>query len=143
MRRATISNDELQLRILAELEEAGQGELVSLLNTVIDETQGRPAEVAVFRDAVDQLISKGLILMAPENEPGQRLVEVDAAQSRAMVSEVLGSLFFGVDDLHWTADPFVYSYAVLTETGTAASEKVLDDRGYRWWYHEENDDEVA
>jgi hypothetical protein len=89
-----ISNEEMQQRILAELEEcAAEQELVTLLNTVIADRQGRPEEVTLFREAIGQLIDKGLTLMAPKNEPGQRVVEVDAAQSRAMVSEVLAPLF--------------------------------------------------
>jgi len=134
-----ISNDEQQLRILAELEEAGEEELVALLNTAVDETQGRPEEVALFREAMEQLIDKGLVLMAPQNKPGKRLVEVDAKQSLAMLSEVLGSLFFGADDLHWTADLGARSYVVLTPAGRSASERVLGERGYRWWYYEDDE----
>jgi hypothetical protein len=133
-----ISNDELQLRILAELEEAGEEILVALLNTMNDEKQGRPEEVAPFREAMEQLIDKGLVLMAPEREPGKRLVEVDAEQSHAMLSEILGLLTFRADQLHWTVDPFVYTYAVLTDAGRIASEKVLDERGYQWWYYEDD-----
>lgn len=139
-----ISNDEVQQRILAELEEcAAEMELVSLLNTVIDYREGRPEEVTLFREAMRQLIDKSLVLMAPENEPGQQTVEVDAAQSRAMVSEVLESLFFGTDDLHWTADPFVITYAVLTEAGRLAGKQLLDERGYEWWYDEQDTDETS
>jgi hypothetical protein len=135
-----ISNDEMQQRILAELEEcAAEQELVTLLNTVIADRQGRPEEVTLFREAIEQLIDKGLTLMAPKNEPGQRVVEVDAAQSRAMVSEVLAPLFFGADDLHWTADPFVTTYAVLTDAGRLAGKKLLDERGYEWWYDEDDE----
>lgn len=134
-----ISNDELQLRILAELEEAGEDYLIALLNAMNDEKQGRPEEVEQFREAIAQLIDKGLVLLAPENEPGQRLVEVDAAQSRMMLSEVLDSLFFAADDLHWTADLGARSYVVLTPAGRSASEKVLGERGYRWWYYEDSD----
>ena len=137
-----ISNDEQQLRILAELEEAGEEELVALLNTAVDKTRGHPEEVALFREAMEQLIDKGLVLMAPQNEPGKRLVEVDAKQSLTMLSEVLGSLIFGADDLHWTADPFVYTYAVLTDAGRLAAKKLLGERGYRWWYNED-DSETA
>jgi hypothetical protein len=136
-----VSSDELQLRILAELEEAGHDYLVASLNSMNDEKQGRPEEVEQFREAITQLIGKGLVLLAPENEPGQRWVEVDAAQSRAMLSEVLDSLFFAADDLYWTADPDARSYVVLTPAGRSASEKVLGERGYRWWYYE--DDEGA
>lgn len=135
-----ISRDEIQARVLAEVEEcAAEQELVALLNTVIDETQGRPEEVALFREAMEQLIDKGLVLMAPENEPGQQTVEVDAAQSRAMLSKILGSLYFGSDDLHWTLDPFVYTYAVLTDAGRLAGKEVLGERGYRWWYYEDDE----
>ena len=66
-------------------------------------------------------------------------VEVDAAQSRAMLSEILGSLYFGSDDLHWTLDPFVYTYAVLTDAGRLAGKEVLGERGYRWWYYEDDE----
>ncbi len=44
-----ISNDELQLRILAELEEAGEDYLIALLNSMNDAKQGRPEEVEEFR----------------------------------------------------------------------------------------------
>jgi hypothetical protein len=135
-----VSSDEMQQRILAELEEcAAVLELVTLLNTVIADRQGHPNELTLFREAMEQLIEKGLVLMAPQNEPGQRVVEVDAGQSSAMVSEVLEPLFFGADDLHWTADPFVTTYAVLTESGRRAGAKLLDERGYEWWYDDADD----
>jgi hypothetical protein len=101
-----ISSEELQLRILAELEEAGEDILVALLNSMNDEKQGAPEEVAHFREAIEQLIDKGLVLMAPEREPGKYLVEVDAAQSHAMLAETLRPILFRSDDLHWTVDPF-------------------------------------
>jgi hypothetical protein len=132
-----ISNDELQLRILAELEEVGHEDLVALLNTMNDEKQGRPEEVAQFRQALEQSIDKGLVLMAPENEPGQRLVKVDAEQSHAMLAEIIQLLSFRATDLHWMIDPFVYAYAVLTHAGKIASRKVLSERGYQWWYYED------
>jgi hypothetical protein len=134
-----VSSDELQLRILAELEEAGHDYLVALLNSMNDEKQGRPEEVEQFREAIEQLIDKGQVLLAPENEPGQRWAEADAAQSRAMLSEILGSLIFDADDLHWTADPGARSYVVLTPAGRSVSEKVLGERGYRWWYYEDEE----
>jgi hypothetical protein len=135
-----ISGDELQARILAELEECAAEEvLVALLNTVIDETEGRPEEVTLFREAIRKLIDQGLVLMAPKNEPGERLVEVDAAQSRAMLVETLQPLFFRADDLRWTADPFASTYAVLTDAGRLAGKKLLGERGYRWWYYEDDE----
>lgn len=138
-----ITNDELQLRILAELEEAGEDYLVALLNAMNDEKQGRPEEVEQFREAIEQLIDKGLVLMALENEPGQQTVEVDAARSRAMLTQRLRSLYFRADDLHWTADPGARSYVVLTPAGRIASEKVLGERGYRWWYYEDDAEGTA
>jgi hypothetical protein len=135
-----ISREELQARILAEAEECAAEEvLVALLNTVIDETQGRPEEVTLFQEAMEQLIDKGLVLMASERDARKYLVEVDAPQSRAMLVETLRPLFFRIDDLHWTADPFVPTYAVLTDAGRLAGKKLLGERGYRWWYHEDND----
>jgi len=135
-----ISSDELQQRILAEVEECAAEEvLVALFNTVIDEMLGRPEEVTLFREAMEQLIDKGLVLMAPQNEPGKHTVEVDAGQSRVMLVETLRPLFFRPDDLRWTADPFVPTYAVLTEAGRLAGKKLLGERGYRWWYYEDDD----
>jgi len=135
-----ISSDELQQRILAEVEECAAEEvLMALFNTVIDEMLGRPEEVTLFREAMEQLIDKGLVLMAPQNEPGQHTVEVDAGQSRAMLVETLRPLFFRADDLRWTADPFVPTYAVLTEAGRLAGKKLLGERGYRWWYYEDDE----
>lgn len=135
-----ISSDEMQQRILAEVEECAAEEvLVAVLNTVIDETEGFPEEVTLFREAIQQLIDEGLILMAPKNEPGERLVEVDAAQSRAMLVETLQPLFFRADDLRWTADPFVSTYAVLTDAGRLAGKKILGERGYQWWRYEDDE----
>jgi hypothetical protein len=134
-----ISSDEMQQRILAELEEAGEDYLIALLNSMNDAKQGRPEEVEEFRKAIEQLIDKGLVLMAPDNEPGQRLVKVDAAQSHAMLTERLRPLYFREEDLHWTADPGARSYVVLTPAGRIASEKVLGERGYQWWYYEDDE----
>lgn len=139
-----ISADELQARILAEVEECAATEiLVPLLNTVIVETQGRPEEVRLFREAMEHLIDNGLVLMAPENEPGKPLVEVDAEQSHAMLVDALQPLLFLADELRWTADPFVPAYAVLTDAGRLAGKKLLGERGYRWWYYEEDADEIS
>lgn len=54
-----ISNDELQARILAEVEECAATEiLVPLLNTVIIETRGRPKEVTLFRQLLSLMKDK-------------------------------------------------------------------------------------
>lgn len=137
-----ISNDELQLRILAELEEAGKDYLIALLNSMNEDKQGRPEEIESFREAVEQLIEKSLVLLTSENEIGRLTVKLDAAQSRMLLTERLQALYFRADDLHWTADSVPLTYVRLTPAGRIESEKVLGERGYNWWYYEDDEPPV-
>jgi hypothetical protein len=128
---------ELQQRIVSELEEAGEQELITLLNTVADFRQGRPEEVSLYRDALHGLIEEGLVLMAPERVPGNATVEADACRSRQMVIDRFDGLQFVQDELYWVRTPFIYSYVVATESGMARAREVLGERGYEWWYYED------
>jgi len=133
-----ISIDELQQRIVSELEEAGEQELITLLNTVADFRQGRAEEITLYRDAVHGLIGKGLVLMAPERVRGNATVEVDATRSCQMVNDVLDGLYFVEAEFYWTRTPFIYSYVVATEAGMARARAILGERGYEWWYYEDD-----
>jgi len=133
-----ISIEELQQRILSELEEAGEQGLITLLNTVADFRQGREAEVATYQNALRDLIDQGLILMAPERVTGHALAEVSAEHSHRMVIDGLNGLHFVKDQLYWTKTRSTDSYVVATEAGMARAREVLSERGYEWWYYEDD-----
>lgn len=133
-----ISIDELQQRIVSELEEAGEETLLTLLNTVADFRQGRAEEVVLYRDALHGLIDDGLVLMAPERIPGNKTVEVDARRSRQMVIDRLEGVHFVEEQHYWTKTPTTESYVVATEAGMTRAREILGERGYEWWYYEDD-----
>jgi hypothetical protein len=132
-------SQEMQLRILATLEEAGQDRANPLLNTVIAPT-GTIAEVAIFQNALSNLVIAGLIYVRLTSEPhgDQLLSNEDGLMEIARFSEHYQfdkRERLWLDDRHGgppyyqTPEPEV----VLTPAGRSKSVEVLELRGYAWW----------
>lgn len=123
------SQSETAVRILSELEEAGEEELVTLINTVMPRT-GEPSELDEFSSAVRDLISSGAITterkgISQSFEPSSIMHE---SQSKLSV------VAFDPVDGYWIDTTEAYDvYAIASPAGLERARRILDERGYKWW----------
>jgi hypothetical protein len=134
-----IQVSELDARMLAELEEAQEQTITSLLNTVIQPI-GAPAEVSAYREASLSLIKRGLVRIAVLYDKNRRLVDEDMERSVELLNLFVSEFIFDRKQNLWVmsgqstlprTDSF--PHLVLTEAGLSQAIELLQQRGYRWW----------
>lgn len=129
--------DEVSLRILAELEEAGEENIFSMLNTII-EPKGVDTEVVAFKQALGILLTEGLVTLGLGTS-GSRTIEPKSLQeSQSLIADLNSWFRFDMSRRLWTLGQGDLREATipeirLTKAGRARSEKVLGERGYQWW----------
>jgi len=126
-----IDHHEMSKRILSELEEAGEENAASLLNTVIEPT-GSQIELSSFNDAVSHLEREGLIELewvdGGENTNSNRTVHLDES------SRFVQHLRFNESNGRWSfVDTTRFPSLVATSEGLEMAESLLRERGYQWW----------
>lgn len=134
-----IGNEELAMRILATLEEAGSERLVPLLNTIM-QGSGNVEEVAGFQQALRRLLASGHVELFLNSMPfgDQRLSDDQAANE---IDALAANYRFHDDDKIWrdarfSGPPFYQTpepAVALTGPGRQKSEAVLERRGPEWW----------
>ena len=130
---------EMEMRVLAMLEEAGEENAVITLNTVIDPS-GDESELTVFQAALRKLVDKKLIEIELESIPKGR-APLTADEALVEVTQLKQHCRFLPDKGHWTDTrengPPYYQTPLpnlyLTEGGTSRSVEILEARGYQWW----------
>ena len=133
---------ELAQRILAELEEAGEEDVATLLNTCMV-VSGQIEQVAEISAAFAELISIKLASIAISRDPGGRLVDLPQKQALEYASTVGKYVSYSQADGHWLnvplsvprsgTDYFDPVHAVSTPEGRDVAFEILDQRGYQWW----------
>jgi len=130
---------ELEIRILSELEEAGEENVAAMLNTIIDPV-GDAAELTSLQGALEKLVGADLVRMSMTRDSAGRLRELSAEGSLDAITDLSSGLRFSREKKHWTdtrhsgppyGDPF--PYIVNTERGKEKGFEILDSRGYQWW----------
>ena len=134
-----IELSELEMRILAELEEAGEADAASMLNTIIN-PEGRPEELANYQRALSKILEKDLIEIRMDSIPTGSipLTKRDALAEAAGLSK---NYTFSKSDGHWTdirekGPPYFLTpqpRLFITDAGNAKSIELLEARGYQWW----------
>jgi hypothetical protein len=130
---------ELEMRVLSELEEAGEDDVLTLLVTVM-EPIGDANEVEQMCDALKNLVHADLVRMSIDREPTRRLRALPRDQSLAVIAELPANLRYDGQGRHWadirhTGPPYgsPFPYVVDTDAGHAKAIEILTDRGYQWW----------
>jgi hypothetical protein len=136
---------ELQLRILAELEEAGLENIPTLAITVTD-VEGVPVDWAPMKDALTKLINTDLVHVSLDNshanrirtlKSGAQLADIARRGSRPWAMSKEDSLAIMTEvDAALIADPeYDKSWfdILVTDAGGEMSGRILDRRGYQWW----------
>ena len=134
---------ELESRILTELEEAGQEDIDTLINTCMV-VKGEASEIDETKIALNSLVSKGLVSLATSLGPNNRLAALPSEAALQIVAEIETCLTFNSVEDHWLfcampkrtdeAAPRVRCPNVVsTDEGHAEAQSILEARGYRWW----------
>lgn len=127
---------EMAQRVLCELEEAGEENISSTLNTVID-PKGVSIEVQDIKDAIAELLQVGVVRLRSKGGDPKRLLSLSSAEEEALVSGLDAVLSFDNAQGIWiwnTAVP--RAYLRLTDLGWKRAREVLEERGYQWWRQE-------
>ena len=130
---------ELEMRILSELEEAGEENVAAMINTVMQPV-GDAAELTEMQRALENLVRADLVRMSMDRDSTGRLRDLSAHESLNVIADLTSGLRFSSERVYWTdtrhsgppyGDPF--PYVVNTEAGKKKGFEILDERGYQWW----------
>jgi hypothetical protein len=130
---------ELEMRILSELEEAGEENISAMMNTVI-QPRGEASELLEMQRALMSLVQADLVRMSMDRDASGRLRDLSQSASRDVIADLTSGLRFNRERMLWTdtrhsgppyGDPF--PYIVNTESGKEKGFQILDQRGYQWW----------
>lgn len=127
-----IAIEEMRQRLLSELEDAGEQNLLPLLNTVMDPSCYDQA-LDPFRVSLERLIKEGLLLFAVRRELGKKIELVSLDESLAMLAGSFNTFRYNEDELQWEGEYDDDQYVLLTDVGKELGFKILDKRGYQWW----------
>jgi hypothetical protein len=131
---------ELEMRILSELEEAGEEDVVTMINTVMECT-GDVSEVRELQSALENLVRADFVRMSIDQDSSKRLRALTKEESLMVIAELQSHLRFKSSDGHWTDErhtgppyDWPYPYIVNTDSGREKGFEILDERGYQWWW---------
>ena len=127
-----IDIDEIEKRILSELQEAGEENIAAMINTIIDPT-GNADETTSMQAAVENLVRAGLVKIAFSADATRKLVPLSADESLAISVKIATFLRFRTSDNHWTWSQNMKPHIVVTPSGRVRADGVLEERGYQWW----------
>ena len=134
-----IDLQELEFRVLAELEEAGQGDIPTTLNVVY---LGSPSNFGLdpYLEALKNLTQRDQIRMSVARDQDGHLVLLSLEASLRQIDAKSADLNFNASEGLWidasrSGPPFGpnYPYIVLTMAGRIKSRELLTARGYQWW----------
>jgi hypothetical protein len=130
---------ELEMRIVSELEEAGEEDIVTMMNTVV-QPAGDIRELADVQQALENLVRADLIRMSMDRDATGRLRDLSASESLDVIADLNSGLRFKGDKRLWTdtrqSGPpygFPFPYIVNTASGKKKGFEILEERGYQWW----------
>jgi hypothetical protein len=122
---------EMMQRILAELEEAGEENVSSMLNTIVVPS-GERSELAVYKSALAQLVEQDLVRVEFETDDNSRPPPQQNATN--IVQSLDTYLRYSGEDREWGfVDGNRAPVVIGTDSGLARAEAILEDRGYQWW----------
>lgn len=127
-----LSIEEAKLRILSELQEAGEENVAAMANTIFDPSGDRQ-QIATLRQALEELVQGGLIRMSFRTSLTEKLVQLPEDRSLVVVRELDSGIIFRDSDRHWTWVSENYPHIVATDAGLVRADDILEEHGYQWW----------
>lgn len=128
---------ERQQRILSELEEFREQDIVPLMNVAFDRL-GTQAELAAFGSSIRDLLTKDVIQVSIQTlYPGSDRL-LDAVEANALLENLSKWIEFGKYGKYWhyvdlNSVPHQRPNIIPTALGLRMSETILGERGYQWW----------
>jgi hypothetical protein len=123
---------ELERRILAVLQEAGEESIAALMNTVLQPAES-PAEIEEIGQAISSLVRAGSVGLALERDQNRRWSLVSVAEALALASRLAAVVQFRPNAPHWTWATKAKLQIVTTEQGASRADEILKEFGYQWW----------
>lgn len=123
---------ELEMRILAVLEEFGVENIPTLINTVT-ETSGEDAERVQLQEALLDLVREDFIKVTAGRNADHLYDVLSKEDSKAVISNIADHLFFDAERRCWTGGSRPWPEIASTDAGREKASEVLDERGYQWW----------
>jgi hypothetical protein len=134
-----IAVEELELRILAELEEAGQGDVATVMNVVFL-PERKADQLEPYLEALRNLVDRNDVRLSTALGLDRRLKALSIEESLNEINGQKSVLTYDPVQKYWidssiSGPPYgpYYPYVVLTDVGRQKSEDVLVKRGYQWW----------
>ena len=123
---------ETEMRIAAELMEAGEEDVSSLINSVLPVT-GTAVDVATFSNALRNLFMRDYARFAGNRVAGQALVDLSTLQSLELLDQIDGHLIFNAGAARWKRRGNDELNVVRTPSGKVAGDLLLRKRGWGWY----------
>lgn len=127
-----ISIEEMQRRILSELQEAGEENVAAMLNTVIEPVEDME-QVHQFRQALKELAQADLVLIATERDRTAGLKPLTKEESLSAIESTPSALIFQAQPGRWAWAAQPRPHIVVTDLGQARADEILEECGYQWW----------
>jgi hypothetical protein len=124
--------EEVELRILCELQEAGEENVPTLLNTTMPRS-GDPSELLQVQRALENLMRADLVRTAIRSNPPSKLQAMSKNDSLAALVDLQLSVGFRQSDQHWTGIRDPWLEIVATDAGLGRADEILQQYGYQWW----------
>ena len=122
---------EIEMRILSELEEAGEENVCAMANTIFPPT-GESSEIEQLQAALVSLVSADLVRMGERvRNVGVRPLSKD--ESLAIVGAMPAGMIFDDKEGLWWWTQSVWPEITDTEAGKSKAREILSERGYQWW----------
>jgi hypothetical protein len=126
-----LSIEEIKLRVLSELQEAGEETVAAMANTILERSGDRHV-IDMLRQALDELIQEGMIRMAFRKGSG-RLSPLPTEDSLQVVGELQSVLRVRESEMYWTWATDSKPQIIATAAGIKRADQILAEHGYQWW----------
>ena len=129
--------DELEQRVLSELEESSERDIVHLIN-ITSPADGTSVEIDALSKALRALLGNGDISVAMQTFIPRSLTSLTAEAATALLADLGQLLKYGDYGSYWhyaTLDVRRDEYPTIlaTENGLEKARIILRARGYQWW----------
>lgn len=137
MNSTGLTNAEISQRILALLEEFGEENIFSTVNSIID-PKGSTEEVEMFTRALWDLVGNGHVTIAYATFAPRVVTDLEKSDAIDLLSGLPRWFRFDAIDRHWTlAKGDLRRERIpeicLTDAGRAKAVEILNERGVEWW----------
>jgi hypothetical protein len=124
--------EEVERRILSELQEAGEENIAAMLNTIVEPVENA-GQVEQLQQALENLVRADLARISFRLDVASKVVPLSRDESLSILSDLPSYLRFRSSDSHWTWSRDRRPEIVAMPDGLRKSDEILQQYGYQWW----------